>query len=130
MAFNAEPLTRRWFWQQEATSQVLRTIHRLGLSEPMKARPIQNTFQVILFRPYVQDTFDRMPPPPPLQPEDNHQEFEVERILAHRKNRGKFQYLVKWKGHADHENTWLPTQDLQNYQELLQNFRASRRSSS
>ncbi len=28
------------------------------------------------------------------------------------KKRGKLQYLIKWKGYADHENTWEKTEHL------------------
>ena len=103
---------------------------RLDLSEPMKAKKIHNAFHVSLLRPFTPDEFERTePPPPPLQFEDQHEEFEVESILAYRKYRGKSQYLIKWKGYPDHENTWLYTKDLQNCQNLLQEFKASGRCS-
>ena len=48
------------------------------------------------------------------QPEEE-QEFEVEQILA---RKGQ-QYLVKWKGYPDSENTWEPLKNLVNCQLLL-----------
>ena len=38
---------------------------------------------------------------------DGAQEFEVERILGHRVVRGTWEYLVKWKGYGDYENSWV-----------------------
>ena len=51
------------------------------------------------------------------QPEEE-QEFEVEQILA---RKGQ-QYLVKWKGYPDSENTWEPLKNLANCQLLLRQF--------
>ena len=61
---------------------------------------------------------------------EGHEKYEVEGILSHRRRRGKTQYLVKWKGYGDLENTWQTEQDLQKAQELLQEYKASRRDSS
>ena len=52
------------------------------------------------------------------QPEEE-QEFEVEQILA---RKGQ-QYLVKWKGYPDLENTWEPLKNLANCWLLLRQFR-------
>lgn len=61
---------------------------------------------------------------PPPQPEiiDDALEYEVEALLARRKRRGKWQYLVKWKGYADHESSWEPADNLENAQELMADY--------
>ncbi len=41
-------------------------------------------------------------------------EFEVEKILGHRVVRERNQYLVKWKGYEDYNNTWLDELELGN----------------
>ncbi len=41
-------------------------------------------------------------------------EFEVEKILGHRVVRARNQYLVKWKGYEDYNNTWLDELELGN----------------
>jgi len=38
------------------------------------------------------------------------------------RNRKSTQYLVKWKGYPDSENSWLPAKELQSAQELLKQF--------
>ena len=82
-------------------------------------------------KPFVEDQFVRDPQPEPaVMFADGHQEYEIEPILSHKKRRGKTQYLVKWKGFADHENTWQSASDLQNDHELLQDYEASSRCSS
>ncbi|KAJ9516381.1 hypothetical protein QJQ45_011054 [Haematococcus lacustris] len=54
-------------------------------------------------------------PNPPPEPEiiDGEEHFEVQEIRNHRFVRGKLQLQVKWLGHPDHENTWLPLEQLQ-----------------
>lgn len=35
-------------------------------------------------------------------------EYGVKKIVDQRTRRGQNQYLVKWTGYANNENTWLP----------------------
>src|SRR5258708_10709870 len=53
-------------------------------------------------------------PRPPLELEEGEEEYEVEKILDHRKfGRGrKLQYLIKWKGYPDSENQWVDKRDV------------------
>ena len=46
-------------------------------------------------------------PPPLLEDEDT---YEVEALLAYRrhKTRNEDQYLVKWSGYPDTDNSWIP----------------------
>ena len=48
-------------------------------------------------------------------------EWEVEDILDHKGVGANRRYLVKWKGSED--NTWLPLRNLQNAQDLLQQYK-------
>ena len=99
---------------------------RLEISAPMKARRIHDAFHVSLLKPFAEDPFQRDPQPEPaITITDGHDEYEVEQILAHRKRRGKTQYLVKWKGYADHENTWQSAKDLENAEDILQEYSAT-----
>ncbi len=72
---------------------------------------IHDVFHVSLLTPYHETTahgpnFTR--PPPDLI--DREEEYEVERIVAHRQfGRSKrLQYLIKWKGYPESDNTWEP----------------------
>ena len=38
-------------------------------------------------------------------------EWEVEKIPAHRKNKGEWEFLTKWVGYADGEETWEPAKN-------------------
>ena len=52
-------------------------------------------------------------------------EFEVEAILEKKKEGRMNQYLVKWKGFPNSENTWETKANLKNSTRLLKEFESS-----
>jgi hypothetical protein len=56
------------------------------------------------------------------EPEEEY-EFEVDKILGHRGSQHSREYLVKWKGYADAENTWEPESNLNNCQQKIQEYK-------
>src|SRR6266850_5237078 len=76
---------------------------------------IHDVFHASLLSPYHETqahgpNFSR--PPPDLI--DGEEEYEVERIAAHRyhgKSRS-LQYLIKWKGYPEADNTWEPADQI------------------
>lgn len=52
------------------------------------------------------------------------QEFEVERLLDRRLVRGQEQFLVRWRGYSQFDDTWEPVENLANAQDELARFRA------
>src|SRR6266404_1622676 len=62
------------------------------------------------------------PPPEVIGQEDNH--YEVEAILQSRqtKNRRGIQYIVKWKGYPDSDNSWEPASHMKNTLNLVTAF--------
>ena len=59
-------------------------------------------------------------PPPDLV--KGEQEYEVEAILNERRHHGRPQYLVKWKGYSDAENTWEVQDNARNATDLVRLF--------
>ena len=51
-------------------------------------------------------------------------EYEIEHILKLRKRNGVTQYLVHWRGYGEEEDSWLNEYDMQNAQELIEEFEA------
>lgn len=49
-------------------------------------------------------------------------EYRVEAILQKRKQRGKFQFLIKWEGYGSEDNTWEPIEHLDGAAKLLAIF--------
>ena len=73
---------------------------------------IHNVFHASLLHPYMETRehgANYTQPPPDLI--DGDEEYEVEKIIKHRRyGQGKMlQYLIKWKGYPESDNTWEPT---------------------
>lgn len=47
-----------------------------------------------------------------ISEESDNDYFEVEQIIERRKKGRGWQYLVKWKGYDDSQNTWEPLKNL------------------
>ena len=96
---------------------------KLELPAQMRIHPV---FHNSLLKPYNETTahgpnFTR-PPPEIVGGEEGH--YEIEKILTQRPTRNKksTQYLVKWKGYPDSENSWIPAKELTHAKELLKKY--------
>ena len=76
---------------------------------------IHDVFHASLLSPYRETAahgpnFSR--PPPDLI--DGEEEYEVERIVNHRRHgrARRLQYLIKWKGYPESDNTWEPADQI------------------
>src|SRR6266851_7300937 len=86
-------------------------VYQLRLPPQWNIHPI---FHASLLMPYIKTkehgkNFTR-PPPDIIEGEV---EYEVEAIRAHRYQRCKLQYLIKWKGYPESDNTWEPAGNVQ-----------------
>lgn len=60
---------------------------------------------------------------------EEEEEYSVEKILDKRTKGGKVEYLIKWEGYPDSENTWEP-QDNLDCPDIISNFEAKRTAAS
>uniref|UniRef100_A0A8D0D4X3 Chromobox 1 n=1 Tax=Sander lucioperca TaxID=283035 RepID=A0A8D0D4X3_SANLU len=51
-------------------------------------------------------------PPAAAAEEEEEEAYEVEQILDHRVVKGRVEFLLKWKGFSDEDNTWEPQDNL------------------
>ena len=49
-------------------------------------------------------------------------EYEVEKIKDKRIINDKIEYLIKWKGYSDFENTWEPIENMSNAKEIIEEY--------
>ena len=88
-----------------------------------RLRGVHNVFHVSLLRPH-RTGGDGVAPPEPIVV-DGDPEYEIERIVAHRDQRGRArEYLVRWVGHDSSEDLWLTELDLQNAPDVLRQYKA------
>ncbi|KAJ9529231.1 hypothetical protein QJQ45_007908 [Haematococcus lacustris] len=94
------------------------------LTLPQAMSRIHPVFHVSLLRPY-EGNFGHLPPTE-LGWLDDSPQYEVERIVNHRHVRaGKAkEYLVKWKGYDDSDNTWEPASNLANAPDCVNLYKA------
>jgi len=97
--------------------------YKLQLPDKWNIHPV---ISIAHLEKHIDDTYQReLPPPPDLAEEDGeHFQYEVESIVAKRynKRRKRHEWLVKWKNWGIEHNTWHPREDLENCQELVQEF--------
>ena len=72
-------------------------------------RRLHPVFPVVKLLPAPEDPFPgRIPdPPPPLVFVDSEEHYEVETILDSHIRYRRPEFLVKWKGYSDAENSWV-----------------------
>src|SRR5437588_81945 len=98
---------------------------KLELPPQMRVHPV---FHNSLLKPYVETSAHRpnfaRPPPEIIGGEEGH--YEIKEILQEHptRNRKSTQYLVKWKGYPDSENSWLPAKELTHAKDTLQKFQS------
>jgi len=102
----------------EITKVVSPVVYQLHLPPQWTIHP---TFHASLLMPYEEteqygENFSR--PPPDLI--NDQEQYKVEAIRDHRRHgRGqKLQYLIKWKGYPESDNTWEPVDHVQAPQAL------------
>ena len=57
-----------------------------------------------------------------INPDQQEQLYEVERILAHSGHGRQQKYFVKWDGYPHEENTWEPINNLQGVRDLIAQY--------
>jgi hypothetical protein len=92
---------------------------RLKLPTSMK---IHDVFHVSMLEPWVEDRHGRKPIPLPPVIVDGEEEYEVERVLNSRIKGKHTEYLVRWKGYSQGDDSWTKESDMGNAQDLIEEF--------
>ena len=112
----------------QITKEVSPVAYRIALPP---AWQIHDVFHASLLVPYHETSahgpnFSK--PPPDII--DGEEEYEVETIKAHRHHgrNHQLQYLIKWKGYPDSDNTWEPASQI-HAPDLVKNYHQRTRTS-
>ena len=103
--------------------QISPVTYRLDLPALLRIHPV---FHVDLLTPYYETTehsANYAQPPPELI--DGEEEYEVEEIIDEHTRGRKKQYLVKWLGYPNSENSWVDAKDLHS-PKLLEDYHRSK----
>ena len=93
---------------------------QLKLPRTHRVHPVFHASKLI---PYHKDEIaDRNPPEPPPIEVEGHDEWEVEKILDSKVDRGWVKYYVKWAGYDDSHNSWHSVRDVRNAKDLIRDF--------
>ncbi len=100
--------------------------YKLELLPAVDFDSIYPVFHTNLLRRYVPNDPDQFPSrepprPPPVVPEDA--QYEVEGIIDYRMCRRCRQYLVKWQGYPNSDNSWVNEEDID--KKLITEYRNS-----
>ena len=113
-------LAERYSGLFEITEKIGTHAYRLKLPDYWKnVHPVWNVSKIY---PYHEDSANPNHPRPPPDIIEGEPEWEVEQILDSKFAYGKLQYLVKWLGWPDSENSWQDEIDLENAPEKIADF--------
>jgi hypothetical protein len=115
-------LSVRRYGPFEVLEKISPVAYRIKLPISMK---IRNVFHVDLLIPYHEtDAYGPAYSQPPPELIDGQEEYEIEAIIADRVRRRRTQYLIKWLGYPESENSWVDAKDL-HAPEILAEYRRS-----
>ncbi|KAJ9525332.1 hypothetical protein QJQ45_003300 [Haematococcus lacustris] len=115
----ADHATRKFSPRQHGPFRVLEVVTPVALR--LEFPPVWKSMHPVVHVSHVKvhndgsAMFPTRNPAPPPEPEviDGETHFHVQEFRNHRFQRRQLQLQVKWLGHPDHENSWLPLTQLQ-----------------
>ncbi|QRW26175.1 Retrotransposable element Tf2 protein [Rhizoctonia solani] len=107
----------------EVTEKVSSHAYRLKLPESLK---IHDVFYVGLLSKTHKSPGQPFPKQPPPETIEGEEEYKVEQIIDSKRQRGKWFYLIKWKGYGPEDNSWEPEELLEHSQEEIKRFNQAR----
>jgi hypothetical protein len=86
-------------------------VYRLRLPPQWNIHPVFHASLLTLYVKTMEHGENYLRPPPDMI--EGEEQYEVEAIRSHQHNRCKLQYLIKWKGYPESDNTWESVENVQ-----------------
>jgi len=115
----SEKLTQRFVGPYRVKKIISANAVELDLPSTIKVHPVVDVSRIRKYTSQVDDQRKETPKPVIIEGEEK---WEVEKILNKRKVQGKDKYLVRWKGFMAEGDTWESRENLENAQELVEEF--------
>lgn len=122
----SKKLSDKYLGPYKIVAKIGRQSYSIQLAESM--RQIHPVFHISALEPATPNTIpNRIPEPAPPIEVDGEMEYEIDTIVdskLDRRRKCKLLYRVRWFGYEGHpdEYEWLPANELDNAQELVQEF--------
>ena len=96
-------------------------VYEVDLPSTIRAHPVFHISTLWRYKPNT-SPFRKTQPLPIPEIINGEEELEVERILDHCIRYQRDEYLIQWKHKAAHDSAWLPWWNLENCQELVEEY--------
>lgn len=104
----------------EVVSKIGQAAYKCHLPGSSHLHPV---FHESRLTPYIEPPPHRQEERPPPEIIGNAPEYEVEEVLGKRRVGRGWQFLVKWKGYPNADNTWEPQRNLENAKDAVADFK-------
>lgn len=116
-------LVQRWIGPFEILQRINPNTYRLRMPDNYPGFPV---FNISHLKPYVeseQNLGERNSFEDIDIRKKAREEYDVERIVGHRRRRGTLEFRVRWEGYGPLHDTWQTARDLRNAPRLLGEYK-------
>ncbi len=100
---------------------ISKNAYKLQLPPGNNIHPVQNTAFLTPYHETQEHRPNHLRPPPDVIEGEN--QYEVEAIITHKPFNRSYRYLIRWKGCGSNDDTWEPASNLDNAEEILEEYK-------
>ena len=90
----------------------------------LKTWKIHLVFHASLLSPYCEnEVHGKNFPAPPPDLINGEEEYEIQKIIRHRRTPSTRSFLIRWKGYSAEEDSWVPERDLKHAMSALTSYK-------